>query len=168
MIRIFFLMVLFAFAAYLFNRFVQPQQRQLLLKGLLIGAGAILLLLIIFLVWTNYEEQALKDSISIRYQSFEQGEADATISFEICNQRDIPLINVRFFVSGFQAGRSSPHAIVNSRQASGSSSELKTDLIIQANDCQTERWQGNYLAFDRYEIANILAIWQDSKRVVIP
>jgi hypothetical protein len=82
------------------------------------------------------------------------------ISFNVCNRRNIPLHSVNFRVAGLKHGHSTRHAITKSDNML-QSTEFKSDIIIEANECSLITWPGPYKMFSDYEVSDVTGEWQD-------
>jgi len=87
---------------------------------------------------------------------------ETAISFNICNARKVPLDLIKFDVSGYEEGRSTPRSIMKGDSSyQTNSTRMESDIITESEKCISVTWTGKYLFFDKYVVKWVDAKWND-------
>ena len=84
------------------------------------------------------------------------------VRFNVCNDKDIPLLSYSFYSSGFELGRSTPHALVPGGY--GESTRFNGDIIVKPKTCAAINWTGKFGFFDEYHTSLVTGTWDESKK----
>lgn len=92
---------------------------------------------------------------------------ETAISFNICNSRKVPLDLIKFDVSGYEEGRSTPISIMKDNSSyQTNSTSMESDIIIEGEKCISVTWTGKYLFFDKYVVKWVDVKWHDGESMM--
>ncbi|MBQ50047.1 MAG: hypothetical protein CMP10_21895 [Zetaproteobacteria bacterium] len=155
-------------AAVLFYKFVDDRHKTSLFKSAFWSGISIAIFIAGIMVWDEYSMNQAKTYATAR--TVDQAADGSSITFEICNTKNVSLQAVTIHASGFRPGRSNPQPVVeqgNSQQFS----ELYSDQIIAAGKCEEaeiRKVPGHFVIFERHTATIYQARWEDGSSVYLP
>lgn len=140
-------LLLAAVVGLLFYRWVDRHHKILIAK-LLVGVVTLLGLAIAVFVWLDHATSRRRNRLLTSISGSAHHDSSSGISFGVCNSHSATLERYRFDVSGYEAGRSSPHVLLGETTSWDTSTNFTSDIVIRPGACSIIRWPGEYAGFD--------------------